>query len=293
VKLLETLRIRAASAVRRQRARVGLGDRPARIDVRLDDFDADGVVVGAPLVIEAWQDRLVELIQWAGPVPTRLVAEAAHPLLADLVRFCHRLEMPVTVRIGPTGLDNARATELIDRGMARCELVVDALEGAGEAAVRALVHGRNSRAANLTVHVHLRVSEAGAAGASGAFEAARALGVDAVVLAAPFRGPALSAGARTAVQSALAVGWPLQATSPVAVEALPRLDGAGPGAPRRSGHCHLGGIRLALASDGVAYICPHKAGRAPGPLAESAAALADHRRQIRGCDRHCAHPELL
>ena len=293
VKLLETLRIRAASAVRRQRARVGRPDRPARLDIRLDGFDADGVEAGAPLGAEAWQERIVELLLWAGAMPVRVVASADHALLADTVRFCHRLEMPVTVRTGPEGLTPARSAELIDRGMARCELVVAAVDEAAEAAVRALVHGRNSRAANLTVHIHLVVSEASAPGAAAAFERARALGVDGVVRAGPMRPTSLSASAQAGVRAALAIGWPLQSTSPVAAEALPRLDAAGPGAPRTSGRCNLGGLRLALGPDGVGYVCPFKPGRASGPLAETSAALAAHPDASPRCDRHCAHPELV
>ena len=293
MKLFETLRIRAASAVRRQRARVGVADRPARLDVRLDDFDDDGVSMGAPLTLEQWHERVVELLQWAGAMPVRVVARADHPFLAELVRFCHRLEMPVTVRTGPHGLSAARAAELIDRGMARCELVVPVFDDAADGALRALVHGRNSRAASLTVHVHLVVSEASAPAAASAYERARALGVAGVVLAAPLRSAALSASGQAGVRSALAVAWPLQATASVAAAALPRLDGNGPGAPRIGGKCHLGGLRLALAADGSAYICPHKPGRCTGPLASVSEELAAHRKAIRGCDRHCAHPELV
>ncbi len=293
VKLLETLRIRAASAVRRQRARVGRADRPARLDLRLDDFDADGVAAGPALSAEAWQERIVELLLWAGAMPVRVVARADHALLADTVRFCHRLEMPVTVRTGPEGLDESRAAELVDRGMARCELVVNGLDEVAEAALRALVHGRNSRAASLTVHVHLVVDERSATHAASVFERARSLGVDAVVLAAPMKPSGLSSAAKAGVAAALAVGWPLQGTSTVAAEALSRLDGAGPGAPRTSGKCNLGGLRLALGPDGVGYICPFKPGRASGPLSEASESLAAHRDAIRRCDRHCGHPELV
>ncbi len=293
MKLIETLRIRATSRLRREKARLGLGQRPARLDIRLDGLDAPlpGEVPG--LTLEAWQERVVELLQWAGPMPVRITAHAGHALLPDLVRFCHRLEMPVTVRTGPDGLSAARAEELLDRGMQLCELVAASLAGPGEDAVRALVHARNSRGVPLTVHVHVPISEASAAGARANFEAARGLGADGVVLCPPWQGVSLSALARTGVTAALAEGWPLQKTSAGAREVLGSMSAGGPGAPRNGGKCEVGGLRLALLPDGSALVCPFKPGRASGPLADSGADLAAHRDAIRRCDRACGHPELV
>lgn len=290
MKLLETLRIRASASVRRQKARFGMGDRPARLDLRLDGFDAPAPIVGEPLSLERWQARVVELLLWVGPVPVRVIAEADHALLPEIVRFCHRLEMPVTVRTGARGLSPARAEELVDRGMGTCE-VVTTLDVEGEAAVRALVHARHSRAASLTVHVHVPVGGEGRLAA--AFQSARGLGADGVVLCAPWQGAALAAAENADLAAALAEGWPLQKTSNVAKEALSRLQSGGPGAPRASGQCALGGLRLALAPDGAASVCPFKAGSTLGPLADSGQALADHRASIRRCDRVCGHPELV
>lgn len=292
MKLLETLRIRAASAVRRQRARFGVGERPARLDVRLDDFDAPGPLSGTPLRVDQWQERLVEYVQWVGPTPVRITARAGHPFLPDLARFCHRVEMPVTVRTSPEGLDVARAEELLDRGMRTCELVTASVDAAAEAALRALVHARHDRALPLTVHVHVPITEASAPGARAVFAAARALGADGVVLCPPWQGVAWSAGARAGITAALAEGWPAQLTSRLAREVLEASSTPGPGAPRDGGHCALGGTRLLLEPDGAATICPFKPGRSAAPLAEAGAALAAHREAIRRCDRRCGHPEL-
>ena len=293
MKLLESLRIRASSRLRREKAQFGIGDRPARLDIRLDDFDAPAPVSGTPLRVDQWQERIVEVLQWVGPLPVRITASAAHAFLPDIVRFCHRLEMPVTVRTGSAGLDVARAEELVDRGMARCELVVSELGGGEEAAVRALIHARHSRAAPLDVHLHLALAEGNAAHVKHVFPKARALGVDSVVLCAPWQGAAWSAGAGAGIGEALGEGWPLQGTSSVAREALERMDGGGPGGLRSGGHCALGGLRLALAPDGMANICPFKPGSTAGPLAESGRALSDHRKAIRSCGRVCGHPELV
>jgi hypothetical protein len=293
VKLLETLRIRATARVRRQLARAGVGEKPARVEVRLDAFDAPGPLgAAAPLRVDQWQDRLVEVIQWIGPVPVRITATADHPFLPDLVRFCHRLEMPVTVRTGPAGLDEAKAEELVDRGMGTCELVTP-LDAAGEHAVRALVHARHSRAASVVVIVSYPVTAATAAGARAAFGTARGLGADGVVLAAPWQGEAFSAATAEGVRAALEEGWPLQRTGSVAREALLGFAPGGPGAPRSAGACALGGLRLALAPDGVASVCPFKPGQNAGPLADCGSALAAHREAVRRCDRQCGHPELV
>ena len=293
MKLLETLRIRATARARRQLARLGVGEKPARLDLRLDEFDAPTPPgSGSPLRVDQWQDRLVEAIQWLGPVPMRITCAAGHPFLPDLVRFGHRLEMPVTVRTGPEGLDEARAEELVDRGMATCELVTT-LDDAGAQAVRALIHARHTRAASLTVRVHYPIRAATVAGARSAFDSARGLGADGVVLVARWQGVTFGGAERAALDAALAEGWPLQATSPVAREALERLAAGGPGAPRSGGACALGGLRLALGPDGVATVCPFKPGHHGGALVDSGAGLAAHREAIRRCDRVCGHPELV
>ncbi|GDX80239.1 hypothetical protein LBMAG42_20500 [Deltaproteobacteria bacterium] len=233
---------------------------------------------------------MVEALLWVGPLPVRVIADADHAFLPEIVRFCHRLEMPVTVRTGARGLTAAKAEELVDRGMGACE-VVTILDGAGEAAVRSLVHARHSRAASLTVHVHLPVGGEGSLARG--FQSARGLGADGVVLCAPWQGVTLGAAVASDLSAALAEGWPLQKTTNVAKEALSRLQPGGPGAPRAAGSCALGGLRLALAPNGAAFVCPFKPGSTMGPLADSGAALADHRAAIRRCDRVCGHPELV
>lgn len=292
MKLLETFRIRAAAAVRRRKARYGLGEKPARLEIRLDGFDAPGPIASDALRVDQWQDRIVEAIQWIGPVPLRITAAADHAFLPDLVRFGHRLEMPVTVRTNPEPLSVERAEELVDRGMATCE-VVTTLDGAGEAAIRALVHARHSRAATLTVVVHFPITAATAAGARAGFDKARGLGADGVVLAAPWRGFAVNAAAKEGIAEALAQGWPLQRTAAEARAVLGSLAEGGPGVRRTSGQCALGGLRLALGPDGAASVCPFHVGHHSGPLVDAPSALAAHRAAVRSCDRRCGHPELV
>lgn len=208
------------------------------MDLRLDDFDGPGNGPPAKLDIDGWQEQVVAFVQWAGPMPARLIAHADHRDLADLVRFCHRLEMATTVRTGPAGLGTARAEELLDRGMATCELVVDALDAEAEEAARALVHARHSRAGQLAVHLHVR----GHVPPSDDLRArARSLGIDRVVASAPWVGP----------------------------------DGL-PGERRTSGHCPVASRRVLLRPDGSVVACPFKGGAAgsfPPDLADHRAAI--------------------
>jgi hypothetical protein len=265
VKLLESLRIRAASAVRRRAGRLAparmiLGDKPGRLDLRLDALDAPPAhlavgaaasACGAPLDLDAWQERVVDFVQWAGPAPVRITAAADHALLPELVRFCHRLEMPTRVRTGPQGLGEARAEELLDRGMATCELVARSV-GEAEDAARALVRARHSRAAPLRLVLELPTVTAEDS------EAARGLGIDSVLAAA---------------------GW---------------LGGDGaPGRPRSGGRCPVAATRLEVGPGGTLSICPFKAGGTAARLPEAAAELAGHRAAIRACARECHHPELV
>ncbi|MBM4391751.1 MAG: hypothetical protein FJ090_11570 [Deltaproteobacteria bacterium] len=239
MKLLESLRIRARSALRaRVPSLAGIVPRPPRVDLRLDDFDGPGNVPPATLDIDGWQEQVVAFVQWAGPMPARLIARADHRDLADLVRFCHRLEMATTVRTGPAGLSHARAEELLDRGMAACELVVDALDAEAEAAARALVHARHSRAGQLTVHLHVRGhAEPG----DDLSTRVRSLGLDRVVASPPWVGP----------------------------------DGL-PGDARRGSHCPVASRRVLLMPDGRVTACPFKGGAAstfPPDLADHRAAI--------------------
>lgn len=221
MKLLESLRIRARSSLR---ARLPLGERPSRLDLRLDGFDGPGNVPAPTLDVDAWQERVAEFVMWAGPMPARIIGEASHPGLPDLVRFCHRLEMPTTVRTGPAGLTEDRATELLDRGMATCELVVAGLDDEAESAARALVHARHVRAGQLSVRLHVAGVSAPSAQA---VAQARALGVDVVVASPPWLGP----------------------------------DGL-PGARREGGHCPVAQRRVLLLPDGTVTSCPYKPGAA-------------------------------
>jgi hypothetical protein len=158
-----------------------VGEKPARLELDFDGFDSPVALGAETLSLEDWQERVVSFVQWAGLVPVRISGHAGHEYLADMVRFCHRLDMPTRVRTPAEGLTLAKAEELIDRGMMACEVVAPSV-AAAEQAVRHLLHARLSRAAQLRVILHAtsEVSESDRA-------IGRGLGIDDVVIVRPWR----------------------------------------------------------------------------------------------------------
>lgn len=181
MKLIEAFRIQAAAAARVRLGRLGFGEKPGRLELALDDFDSPVAFGPARLDYESWQERVVAFVQWAGPAPVRITARNDNVLLADMVRFCHRIEMPTSIRTGAHGLTPQRADDLVDRGMVACELVADSVADA-EPAVRHLLHARLSRAAQLRIVLHATspVSESER-------HVARSLGIDDVSVIDPWR----------------------------------------------------------------------------------------------------------
>lgn len=298
MKLLESLVIRGRA---RARARLNRGDRPARLDIRLDDLDAPGVVPDGALDLDGWQARIVEVVQWAGAMPVRIVSRADHELLPDIIRFCHRLEMPTSLRTNARGLDRRKAEELVDRGLGECILRVagldDQIQGeilgdsASEAdvAIGALVLARHSRVAQIGVVVEIPFDARTARGVRSLIAWARGKGADAVTLASPFRGSPTDAYMNEAIEVYEDESAPFRRTNRAVLARIERLDGVG--APRPGGRCPVSS-RLELLPDGSARSCPFKAGRGEGAIAEAWAALAGQRGEIANCDRSCGHPEL-
>ncbi len=298
MKLLESLIIRGRT---RARARLNRGERPARLDIRLDDLDAPNAVPDASLDLDGWQARIVEVVQWAGAMSVRIVARADHALLPDIIRFCHRLEMPTSLRTNARGLDRRKAEELVDRGLGECVLRVagldDAIQGAvlgdtaseADAAITALVLARHSRIAQIGVVIEIPFDARTARGVRSLIAWARGKGADGVTLASPFRGEPPDAYMNEAIDVYQAESAPFRRTSRTIIERIERLDGVG--APRTRGRCPVLS-RLELLPDGTARCCPFKAGRGEGALAVAWADLAPHREDVARCDRTCGHPEL-
>lgn len=259
VQLRAAAQRRAAGLPAWAQARVGAG--PAALWVALDDAQ--------PLAF--WQERVLDLFLAHGAVPVTVAADADCGSLAEVVRFAHRLDVPVTVRIGAAGLDAAVAAALVDAGARR--VVVHAPRP--EAFV-ALAAARASRGAN----VDLEAEVAADVGVSDA-RALVAAGADGVRVAAGWSG-------------APAEPWPLreliasfQRTPPELWQALRRMGGqTEPGAPRTGGSC-AASSRLVLDAAGL-HQCPWKSG---GGAADWAG-LADQRAEIRACRRECWHPSV-
>ncbi len=306
MKALEQLAVRARARVRAELARLGLGGRPSRLVVRLDDLDAAGPVPAATLQLDDWFDAIVRVVEWSKPLPVQVVGRADHRLLAEVVRFAHRLECPTSLRTCAAGLTQGRADELVDCGLDQVVLrvagVSDETQGAvlGETvadtrrAIAALQAARASRGAGLDIVVEVPFSDATAAELRALVEEARVVGVDGVRLGAPWQGGPLRPGAIDALEWAAAQPAPFNRTPEAAYAALRGMRGDGPGLARAKGACPVGTLQVELLPDGTVRSCPFKGDttRLGDEMAPAWQALAAHRAAIRACDRACAHPLL-
>lgn len=245
---------------------------PSLIVLELDDLAAAaGQGMARPL--EEWQGRVLDLFLAHGPVPVTIVSRSSNVILGDLIRFCHRLDVPVTVRTTSLGLDAVGAMRMIDGGVRRVVVeqpIVDAFV--------LLAGARETRKAKVDLEAaalpSATVTDARAWGAAGA-DGVRVVASWTDVPAEP---------------------WPLrdviasfQRTPPELWRGLNamRKDSGTPGHARSAGHCDVG-ARLVLDGEGARH-CRWKGGRAgrDAPWKN----LAAQREEVQSCDRECWHPE--
>lgn len=311
MKALEQLVVRARTRLREGRALAGLGGRPARLVLRLDNLDAPGPIPAESLKIEDWYDAVIRVVEWSGALPVHVVARSDHPLLADVVRFAHRLECPTTLRTTAAGLTARRADELVDCGL---ECIVVRVAGVSEAtqqavlgesvadtrrAIAALLAARVSRGAPLDIVLEVPFDARTAPELRALCEEARTVGVDGVRLAAPWVGGPFERGALDALDCIVGQDGSFRRTPAGTVAAIRAMKGDGPGVQRARGACPVGTLRLEILPDGTLLSCPFKGDRTRMPTLNPSAtmalawkALERHRDAIRSCDRACAHPEL-
>ncbi len=307
MRVLEQARLRIGWAWRRVAARRGAVHPPrllpARLVLRLDDPDLPGSLgEGKPFEPARWRRELVAISHWLGPVPVtiRALRCAATPEAADLVRFVHRLDCPVTLVTKGDGLDRAACEVLVDRGLERVRVLVGGLSEAtgGVAAAQNFIAVRAERAAPLAVEVGLCWRSPTQQEARAVIGWARQIGADRVRIVPPWR------AAEQRVDPGL-LGELLEAFDGFVW--LPRGDRAAlrgdsepdaePGLPagRLRGllPCPVGGQRVTLTARGNLYACPFKTPIAPGgSTPDRWSSAAAHLREIRSCGRRCVHPEL-
>ncbi len=298
----------ARAAARNLSARLGplqpADLRPARLVLRLDDADLPGSLgEGAPLAEAALQARIAEAVGWLGPLPVTVFSagiDAEGPAI-ELLRFAHRLDNATTLVTAGLGLDERVALALMDAGLGRLCLRLDADSAApgspAQGALKALRFARNARQAPLDLECWLPWEGASAAAAPALLLWARAAGADGLRVVAPWRAEDLSPAPPPAAAP------PFDRTDPGTRALLARMKDAtpGPGADGRSalrrpfGPCPVGGQRLELTLNGRLCACPFQVPiPGDGALASRVATGAsDHLQAISACDRVCAHPELV
>ena len=281
MKALDLARVRGRGVFRVVSAVLGRPQGWGRLALRLDDLDAPAPFAGAALDLLAWQGVIVDRLAEGGTVPVEVVGRAGHPWLVEVARFAARLDCPVTVRTAGR-LEDHGAEGLGAGGVRRVLLV-----GVDTDAVAALVRARRSLQSSLDVLVEVPPG----ADLEEISARLRGVGADGVRVAAPWRGGPWGAEMTAWIEGAAARVASYDRSDRNALHELARMDGRGPGAPRRTGHCAVGGLRLEVGPDGGMYACPHQEQRLP-PGGDPRSGLAGHRTLIRACDRVCLHPDL-
>lgn len=297
--------------------------RPERLVLRLDEGDLVGLVGDGPRLSPArWHALLVSAVEWLGPVPVTIIAlrSAARPQTAELVRFAHRLECGTELVTDGSGIDLAKAKELVDRGLARVRVLVGGISPEvhqhvvggtlddAVGAVNALVAARTDRQVALDIEVATPWQEPADGELRAVIGWARQAGADGFRLLAPWRARELPRDPETLDQvEQLAAGF--DRTLPgtlLELQAMAAHQDAGPGldlahapARRRRMRCPVGGQRLELTATGRLYSCPFKppiVAQADADdtrdLRELFAGAGPHLAAIAECGRACVHHEL-
>lgn len=299
MKLLEKGWIGLRSRFRRFRG----GSRPSRILLRLDDLDAPGPLPKAESSLEAWQELLVDLYTWSGVVPTILVGRMSNPLLFNLIRFCHRLEAPTTLRTAGLGLGLREAEGLVDDGL---DVIWVRMAGAAhqealcgeplertQQAIRAVLRARADRKVPLKVGIDAVYRLEAARELPGIFREARALGVDHIRVLPPWSGPAWDSRQSVMVDLVSLERPPFHSTPASVLAGMREMVDTLPGSPRHSGSCPVD-RQIEILPDRSLRSCPFHPGTVQASaLSELPGCLSTHHKHIRRCDRICHHPDLM
>ncbi len=280
MKALDLARVRSRAVFRALGAAVGRSGGWGRLVLRLDDLDAPRPGPASTRDLAGWQEAAVDRILEGGAVPVEVIGRPSNPLLVDLARFVARLDCPVTVRTEGAGLDQAVAEGLVGGGVRRIVLVGESTE-----AVRRLDEARRTHGASLDLVVEVPVGT----DLDDAAARMRGAGADGIRVGLPWAGGPWDPETLAWFAAAAARVASFDRTDRAMLHEAARMDGRGPGAARRGGHCAVGGARLEVGPDGAMYACPHQGERAePG----GPSALVAHRALIRACERVCVHPAL-
>lgn len=291
---------------------------PARLVIRLDDSDLPGSLgEGEPLQLGGWRKLIAGAVEWLGPVDTAVLAVHAgdHPQLAEVIRFAHRLECSTLLVTDGSGIDGARAEELVDRGLQAVRVLVGGVSEEVQrdvvgnsvleatAAVQALVEARRDRGASLDVEVGVPWQGGADRELRAVLGWARQAGADGLRVIAPWHARDLPADPEL-LDSLASSERPFFRTSPAALAELHAMvasqDGE-PGLLRKSGparrrrfRCPVGGQRVEVGARGRVSSCPFKEpiGQLDGRLVDTWAQAGAHLEAIASCERACAHPEL-
>jgi hypothetical protein len=266
----------------------------ARLKIRLDKLGAPGPVpVNPSFSLDAWYERILEVME-GGVIPVEFIAYPQHPRLELLIRFCHRLEAPTSLRTEGTGLDRRVADALVDAGLQQLWLLIEQPATIPDTfiAIEQLKASRSDRKSPLKIGVEALFVASWARELPGIFRASRLAGIESVRLLAPYQGPVWQQDQqdRQAVMlDIMALDRPpFNATAPGLKEALEQMQEALPGTPRSSGFCTLGS-QVELLPDHSIRCCPFQKGAAITGLPSKV--LAEHRTAIRACNRECWHED--